>query len=1035
MTSLFKFFISNWRFSFLLTFIIVIMGSIGLFTLQREAFPPVNFATLTVSTVYPGASPEEVYDKVSRIIESELRGTSGIKDVKSVSQSGLSTVTIRVDIDRDDSKEIVNEVQRAVTRASSQLPAEILEAPLVTELKAKEIPILEVALVGENSSRKRDLSAEILKEKLEDIRGVSSVRYSGYLEREIQILLNKEKLSEYNVGIVEVVNALRARLKNIPAGSLESSEKTTLVRLIGQSSRVEEISNLVLRSNDAGVIVRVKQIAKVIDSHKKPKIMTRVNGEPATLLIITKKEDADAISVVEKIETEINSYKQSLDPKLNLIVYNNEGERIKNRLDIVEFNTLFGLAAVLLVLFLFLPGKVGLWSSASLPICALGTVGLMVYLGANFNIITMIAIVICLGNLVDNSVVVSEYYSTLREKGIEAQEAAIQSAAQFWIPFTASTITIIAAFLPMLVTQGVLGQFIRWIPIVVTIALTLSLIEALTLLPARLQFINPKSNKKSSEIQNSSKVQIWFGQIVEKTLINKYKSAFLMTVLIISGFVITATLNRFELFPAEGVEYYVARFESEPQTTIYKTDQAAGKLSALVSEKLGKNVVDTIISRSGIQQVGGGDPLSKSGDNVGFLLIKIKKEIYMSLNIEDTLKKLRTIKSVDGLRKLSFSNIQGGPPVGAPVTVTLRSNNDKLLAEKANAFVSELSKVPGVNNVESDQIETGSEYLFKPKDDYLALVGINLDSIGNNIRAAIEGLSVTQLTSKGIEFDVTVKYEESDKDDLQDLKNTKISNSLRNLTPVSMVGSIEKSQAPPIIKGYDFKRSVTISADIDQSKTSSVVANSEARKIINNLLSDTSEVSTVFGGVDESTKESLRSLRFALILAILGIFASLVFTFNSFSKPFIILSSIPLGLVGVLYSFALVQRPLSFLAFIGVIGLSGVVINSAIILVDFIEELKRDNPNMNLKDILVQASKQRLRAVLATGLTTVVGLLPTAFGIGGEDPLLIPITFALSWGMIIGTVLSLIWIPSAYLILEDFKSFLKVKLGINIESN
>jgi len=1028
MNQIFLFFIRNWRFSFLLTIMTLLMGLLGLGILQRETFPPVNFATVTVTTIYPGASPVEVRDRVTQVIENELRGTSGLKDVKSISQSGRSSITIRIDIDRKNSEEIVNEIQRAVTRASSFLPTEILDAPLVTEIKAKEIPVIELAITGPNTNRERDQKAEILKEKLEDIRGVSSIRYSGYREREIQILLDRQKLAAKNVGITEVVNALRSRLRNIPVGSLETADKTTLVRLLGQSSDVNEIENMVLRSNDAGIAVRVGQIGEVIDSAKRPSVLVRVNGEPATLLIVTKKEESDSLSIAEKVAAEVELFSKKLNSNEKIVIYNNEGERIKTRLDIVQFNTIFGLLAVLLILFLFLPGKVGIWSSASLPICALGTVALMVYLGANFNIITMIALVICLGNLVDNSVVVSEHYTSLREKGIPAEEAAVESAKQFWIPFTASTITIVSAFLPMLVTEGVLGQFIRWIPIVVTIALTLSLLEALTLLPARLQFLHPKK-KNDQKVNQLGRLESQFGKFIQWTLNRKYQSASLMTLIIFSGFIVTALFNRFELFPAEGVEYYIVKYETPPQTPIYKTDKLAAEMSQKVLQTLGTDIVDNVISRSGIQQVGAGDPLTKNGDNVGFLLIRIKKDVYLNLNIEQTLKNLRTIEVPAGFSKVTYSNLQGGPPVGAPVTVTLRSTNDSILTSKSEAFAKELALVPGVRNVETDQIETGTEYIFTPQDSTLALVGLTLDSIGMNMRAALEGLSIAELTQKGLQFDITVKYKDEDRNDLSDLVNTNILNSSRNLTRLSMVGNIRQSQAPPIIRGYDFKRSITITADIDQTETSSGAANSSARKILEKILSDTTEVATVFGGVDESTKDSLRSLGIALVLAILGIFATLVFTFQSFSKPFIILSSIPLGLVGVLYAFTITQRPLSFLAFIGVVGLSGVVINSAIILVDFIEELRKNQPQKSLSQILVDASQQRLRAVLATGLTTVVGLLPTAFGWGGDDPLLIPITLALSWGMIIGTVLSLVWIPSAYLILEDLKAWLSKTLA------
>ncbi len=1028
MNSIFKFFVDNWKFSFLLTLLTVIIGILGLGILQRETFPPVNFATVTVQTFYPGASPEEVQDQVTRVIEDELRGIAGFKDVRSVSQSGRSSITIRIDIDRKDSNQIVDEIQRGVSRAATKLPSQVEDAPLVTELKAKEIPVLELALVGENKNRSRDILAERLKEELEDVNGVANVRYSGYQEREIQVLLDREKLVARTTGLTEVVNSLTNRLKNVPAGSLESDTQNTLVRLIGKTSSVEEIQNIVIRSNDTGTLTRVKDLGRVIDASKKSEILVRVNGQAATLLIVTKKEEVDAVSVVDGALAIVEKFKSKLGAGQDIIIYNDEGKRVKDRLEIVEFNALAGLITVLLILFAFLPGKIGVMSSASLPIAALGTIAMMIYLDANFNIITMIALVICLGNLVDNSVVVSEHYTSLREQGVEAKTAAVQAAQQFWIPFTASTITIIAAFIPMLVTQGVLGQFIRWIPIVVSIALTISLLESLTLLPARLQFLNPKKKSSGSGGQWFDKVEKKFASFVDWTLNFRYLTAFGLTTLIVASFFVTAIFNRFELFPADGVEYYIARFETPPQTRVQVTDRAAKELSEKVFQILGEDVVDSIIARSGVQQVEPGDPQAKNGENVGFLLIRIKQDQYLDLNIQDTLEKLRSIEKPQDLSVLTFESQAGGPPVGRPVTVTLRSSNFSELKREVTELIDKMKLIEGVKNIQTDEFQSGQEYLFKPNDQVMAFVGLNNDTVGMNLRAALEGIPVTKITERGIEFDVAVRYSEEDKASLESLKDSGILNPRGNLTRVSLLGDIQKQQAPSIIKGFNFRRSITVTADVTPEIITSSAANAQVRKMLTENLKDTQETSVFFGGEEESTNESLRSLAIALVLSIFGIFATLVFTFSSFSKPLLILSTIPLGLVGVNFAFTLNQRPLSFLAFIGVVGLSGVVINSAIILVDFIEELNRSGRFKSIREILVTASQQRLRAVLATGLTTVVGLLPTAFGIGGDDPLLIPITLALSWGMIIGTTLSLVWIPSCYMILDDIKNWLMGRL-------
>lgn len=1021
MEEIFRFFVKNWRFSLLMTLFTLIAGLVGLKLLQKEAFPPVNFAQVQVTTIYPGASPEEVQDRVTTVIEDELRGIDGIKDVKSTSQSEQSKISIRIDIDNVDSTRVVNDIQRAVQRATSRLPTDLPDAPLVTEVKAREIPVIEVALVGENNDRQRDKLADRLKEIIEDEKGVGSVRLSGYQEREIQILLNRNKLVTYGTGLTEVINALASRIKNVPAGYV-GDETVSLVRVLGQTSDLNEISNLIVRTNDSGLQVRVKDLGRVIDGGEKLRIRSRVNGEAATLLVATKKQDADALATVTSVRSKIEEFQKSLPEGYKLVIYNDEGRRIQNRLDIVVFNGVTGLIIVLLVLFLFLPGKIGLFSALSLPVCALGTVAMMVYLGANFNIITMLALIICLGNLVDNSVVISENYTKLREEGLEPEEAAVKSAKQFWIPFTASTITIIAAFLPMLVTKGVMGQFIRWIPIVVTIALSLSLLEALTLLPARLRFLSPRTRAQEVQTNWFTRVENGFGQFIAWTLKNRKKTFIGLSSLMLSGLLVTVLFNRFELFPAEGPEYYVSRFSLPPETSVKQTDQVAQVLSEKVIEVLGPDILKSVVARAGLQQVNPGDPQAKSGEHVGFLLIAIHPEIAPNLDIKETLSKLRAIAKPEIVTKLTFETIQGGPPVGKPLTLTLRSNDENQLNALAQKILEKVRATSGVLSVEDDNEDSGNEYRWKIRSGDAALAGLTVENVGLNLRTALEGTTVAKLTEQGNEFEISVMFDDPDKSDVEDLKRTGILNQRGNLVPLSYLGDFERGPSPRTRKNYDFKRAITISGDVDPTKITSTALNAQVRQFLNVELPNYPDVSVIYGGEEEATKESLQSLGIALLLAIFGIFATLVFTLRSFTLPLLILSTIPLGLIGVFYAFALNQRPLSFLAFVGVVGLSGVVINSAIILVDYIEELRAELKDRSLDEILVLASTRRLRAVLATGLTTVVGLVPTAFSLGGYDPILVPMTLALQWGMIVGTVLSLVWIPSGYIYIFAVKN-------------
>ncbi len=440
-------------------------------------------------------------------------------------------------------------------------------------------------------------------------------------------------------------------------------------------------------------------------------------------------------------------------------------------------------------------------------------------------------------------------------------------------------------------------------------------------------------------------------------------------------------------------------------------------------------VIQSVIARTGVSQTDPADPKTKIGTNVGIILVAIKPERAPNLNTIETLATLKGIQKPVGLEKLTFEPIESGLPIGKPLTMTLRSADYQQLSEARLEILKELEKVTGLVDLEDDEQPTGNEFLFIPNEEARAYSGLTTDLLGLNLRTALEGSAAAKLTEFGKDFDLVIRFEENSRKSIEDLKKIEVSTPKGNLIPLASLGQFTKGQAPKTKKKYEYKNSITITSEVDKLKLTSQAANSIAREVFQKINSKYPLVSAVFGGEEESTNESLQSLQIALVLALFEIFATLVSTFGSYSHSLLVLSTIPLGLVGVFYSFTIISRPLSFLAFIGVVGLTGVVINSAIILVDYVRELQAERGHdVNLKEILVEVSGKRLRAVLATGLNTVVGLLPTAFGWGRYDAILVDITLALSWGMVIGTVLTLIWIPAGFLILSDWKRAILLKV-------
>ncbi|MCB0327467.1 MAG: efflux RND transporter permease subunit [Bdellovibrionales bacterium] len=1025
MKNIIQFFVKNYKFTYVLMLFVLVYGLLGLSRMNSESFPSVNLATATVTTMYPGASAETIEERITKPIEDEIRTVKGLKDTRSLSQAGKSKITIRVDMDRYDVDHVMDDLQKAVQRVSN-LPSDLQESPKFVELNSEEFPAIEIALSGDNINRRRDAFADFVKDKIEDNKKVLNVRLVGFREREFSVELIAKKLQELHVSVDEVFSALKRRNQNVPAGDLKSTHEQLLVKLDGKVTTTEELENIYIRSNFSGQKIQIKDIAIVSDSAVEAEVLARVNENPSTLLVVTKKAGEDTIELVEEIEQKFSTL--DLPEGLSWTIYNNEAGKVKKRMEVLESNAFTGLILVIVFLLLFLPGRIGIFASLSLPLAVMGTMGFMSSLSMNLDAITVLALVIALGMLVDNSVVISENFARLVKKGMSVQEAAVESAFQFWLPISCTAFTTIAAFLPMLVTKGVMGEFIKFIPIIVSISLALSLIESFFLLPSRLIF---GSKKKVQHIQTDDDVYTdWFAKLtkrfermMEVFVSHRYIVASGFTLIIIFSLFMLVKVNKFILFPAEQTEIYVARIETAAGTPLEITDQYVQLTSQKIKEVLGEHV-ENIVGRAGVSQTDPGDPKMKEGSNVGMVMMYMTREASFELDYTQVLKDLRSIE-VPELKSLSFEAAINGPPVGNPVETTFRSNNNTQLKAATDHMVEYLTSIPGIVSPQTDDVVGDDEISLLLNYEKISRLGLDLQTVGNAVKTALEGSLVTEITLNNKKFDLRVKYAGKDKEKIEDLKKIEVMDGRGNLIPLSTLASLERLPGTPEIKRFDFQRSRGVIADIDENQITSIEANQKVLEYFeNNLKKEYPEVSIVFGGEQENTKESMESLANAMVLALIAIFGILVFLFASYMRPVIIMSTIPLGLLGFAVAFYFHGRAVSFLSMIGVIGLSGIIVNSGIVLVSFIDDLRAEG-KLSLQDILVKASGMRLRAVVVTSLTTISGLFPTAYGIGGKDLILIPMTLAMAWGLTSGTILTLVWVPCAYAIVEDINAFFR----------
>ena len=1028
MTNIAKFFIENSKLTIVLSIGLFLFGYEGLKTMNAESYPAVSFATATIVTAYDGATASDIETKITKPIEDEIRGVTGLKDIRSTSQAGLSTITVRLDIDdsKIDVSDAMDEIQKSVDRVSD-LPSDLKDQPLFTEMKSEEFPVIEIAITGKNENRSRDKLADLLKEDLEDNRSVKEVRRVGFRERTFDILLDLEKLEENYISISEVMGSIQSRNSNTPGGALKATVDQRLVRVEGKIKNIEELKKVVVRSNFSGRTVYLEDIAEVKDSGEEIKTLTRYNGEDSTLLIVNKKAGADTIEMVDALDLILESYvERNQDYKFN--VYHSEGKMVKDRVDVLTSNAITGLILVIVFLFLFLPGKIGMVASMSLPLAMMGALGFMPSFGMNIDAITVLALVIALGMMVDNSVVISENFTRLRLDGMGAVEAATKSIESLWLPITATAFTTIAAFLPMLVTKGIMGQFIKWIPIVVTLALLLSLLESFLFLPMRLAWAGKVVKEKDADGNADwfSKFERKFEKFMTVVVKRRYLVMLAFSGIIIFSMFMMGVANKFILFPADQTEIYVSRLEMPKGTRLEETHSKLEDISRQIKEVLGEDSLH-IVARAGTSQMGPADPKAQEGNNIGMLTIYVSEHAKFNIPYTEILNKLKTIKP-DYVKSLTFEEMVNGPPVGNAIEATFRSNSEKDINSMIAAIVEKLEQAPGVENLKVNDIFGDDEVFVDIDYSKASRLGIDVNHIGSVIRTAISGRRISNVTLDNKDVDLVLQFDEKYRKNIDDLKAVVIRDPKGNLVKLGSLASFRVEKGTPQIKRFDFKRAKTLTGDVDITKITSM----EANKIVMDVFEEQKEkipgVSLVFGGAQESTNESMSSLFAALKLSLIGIFALLVFLFKSYLRPAIIMSTIPLGLLGFSVAFFLHGRPISFLALIGIIGLGGIIVNSGIVLISFIDEMRAEG-KMSLDEILVKASGMRLRAVFVTSLTTISGLLPTAYGIGGNDALLIPMTLAMAWGLTSGTILTLVWVPAAYAILEDFTAFMDKFFG------
>ena len=1019
-----EFSVKNSLFVNLLSFVVVVAGVVTYASMRKEAFPPVAYDMATVSTYFRGASPEDVERLVTIPLEKELKDVDDIEEIISLSNEGISTIMLQYSDDASDKDELFRDIQKAIDRVTD-LPAEVDDRPLVYDVEMDHVPVIQVSISGDMDEFTLRERSEELKDIFEEIDGVGSVNRSGFRDEEYRIEPDLDKLKEYHVSLSELTQALGAQNVNIPGGKQEYGDREYIVKIDAEFRTIQDVENTIIRSNDLGKWLKVSDIAKVVRALEDETMMIKAMGTRAINFTIVKKSKGDIIKVVDGVYKEIEKYKKIAPAELKIKTFYDMSYYVKRRLKVLRTNGSIGFILVCLILFMFLPPVSALVTAMGIPISFFMTFCVMSYMGLTVNLLTMFGLVMVLGIIVDDGIIISENTFRHIEAGMPPRLAAIKGTNEVAAPVIATILTTVVAFLPLMYMSGILGKFVRYIPMVVIIALFASLIEALVILPSHLSDFAKPIKAGSVHHVIFDKFREKYLNVLRYCLSRRYKVIAITIVLFLSSLFGAYKLG-FELFGADGIEFFSAQCQFKTGMTLERVDELTKDVEDLIGGLDDQYLKAYVTTIGGMPDVRGDDPTKdKHGSNYSQVQVYLTAANERDMTAHQIVDMLREKSKVifekhksEGLERILYDIPKDGPPVGADVEVAVKGEKISVILEIIDIIKNKLAEVPAVRDIDDSYQVGSSEIVISVNEDKARANYLTNSQIALTVRTALAGSVSTTIKPRVAEEEirVMVRLPKEQRDDPLVFDKLLVENSRGQLVQLSKVITISKGKGMRSIKHLDGKRSISVTAGVDKTKSSTMKVNAQLKKTLKFIEDQYPTYSLTFEGEDKENMKSMRSLMVAFGIATLLIFVILATLFRSLIQPFIVMAPIPFALIGVVIAFFLHGRVLSFLAILGYIGLEGVVVNDSIVLVDFINKHVK---NRSLFDAVVEAGKTRLRPVLITTVTTCCGLATVAYGIGGSDPILKPMALAMCWGLFFATFLTLLVIPCLYMVVDD----------------
>lgn len=1014
----------------ILMMLFLIGGLISVADMRTETFPSIDPKTIVISVPYPGATPYEVADSITSRVEEALSGTEGVKRIASTASEGYGSIVVELE-DFADSDDVYNDVETSVN-SLSDFPPEDAERPVVT--KTKVTPnVLSLAIHGDVPEATLKFWAETIEEELLELPGVALTTLRGIRNYQISVEVSEETLRSYDLSLQDIRNAIARFSIDVPAGTIESSQGDVLLRIQEKGATGEDFEKMVLRTLPDGSSLRLGDIAHVVDGFEDSNLISKYNNEPAAFIDVARSATEDTLHVAAVAKDYLNSVK--LPQGLHISLQADATEVLKDRISLMMRNAILGFMLVFVILLLFLDMKLAFWTSAAIPVSFLGGLMVIYFLGYSINMISLFALIVTLGIVVDDAIVMGESIFEAQEEEPKNKDAALKGIKHVIAPVTIGVLTTMAAFAPLIFSTGTLGQIIKFIPIVVIPILAVSLLEAYFILPAHLS--NPKRWSTGIVADIRNRFAQWLEYFITHYLLPlshftmKWRYATLTVFIGLS--IVTAALFssgtiRFIFFPqieGDEVSISVTMEEGTPfavtQDTMLHIEREVNAVRDQLSSNTSSPFESIALSIGQVSNGGhgpGGNARSNNANHIGQIKIQLVPSDFREQSSSQIERMIRTrIEHFPNIKTLEFKSSLIGEE--ADIEVELAHNDEAILNQAAEELKTALKNINGTKEVD-DSFELGkTEFVFELTEEGLA-VGLTPSELGTQLRNAFFGVEAQRFQRGRSEVIVYVRYPKAQRESLTGLQNARIRLSDGSEVPLSSVARIKKQFGYSKIYTVNGRRIVSVTSDIDNAITTPTdVMNELSTIILPDLLARHTGLSYSFEGESREQGEDMASLGRNMLMAMLIIYVLLGAQLRSYIQPVVIMTAIPFGIVGAIWGHFLLGYDVSFISMFGIVALSGVVVNDSVVLMDYYNLQKANN--YTTANALNSSVGRRFRPILLTTLTTSLGLLPMLLETSLQAQFLIPMVVSLATGILFSTFVILLFIPALIMIMDDIK--------------